>query len=49
MIPQSRQKRYTLRNNADFSLPLVKPVHKGLESLSYLGPKIWEILPIKIK
>ena len=27
----------------------MKSVHKGLESLSYLGPKIWELLPLEIK
>ena len=50
MILQNRQNRYKSRNNADnadnanFTLPLVKP-----ESLSYLGPKFWEILPLEIK
>ena len=28
---------------------MVKSFHKGLESLSYLGPKIWELLPPEIK
>ena len=28
-----------------FSRPLVKSVYKGTESLSFLGPKIWDILP----
>ena len=27
----------------------MKSVHKDLESLSYLGPKIWELLPLKVK
>ena len=49
MIPLNRQNRYELRNNVDFTLPLVKSIHKGLESLSYLGPKIWEIFPFEIK
>ena len=40
LILSNRQHRYELRNNADFSEPRVKSVHKGLESLSYLGPKI---------
>ena len=39
----------TLRNNPYFAVPIVKSVHKGLESLSYLGPKIWELLPLEIK
>ena len=33
------QPQYNLRYN----LPLVKSVYKGTESLSFLGPKIWDI------
>ena len=47
MIPQNRQNRYELRNNVDFTLALVKTVHKGLEGLSNLVPKILEFLPVK--
>ena len=46
MIPRNRQNRHELWNNADFTLPLVK---KGLESLIYLCPNIWEMLPDGIK
>ena len=49
LILPNRQLRYDLRNNPDFAVPMVKSVHKGLESLSYLGPKIWELLPLEIK
>ena len=49
LILPNRQRRYDLRNNPDFAVPMVKSVHKGLESLSYLGPKIWELLPVEIK
>ena len=35
------QPQYNLRYN----LPLVKSVYKGTESLSFLGPKIWDIWP----
>ena len=27
----------------------MKLVNKGLESLSYLGPKIWKLLPLEMK
>ena len=27
----------------------MKTVHYGTESLSFLGPKIWELLPLEIK
>ena len=39
------QPQYNLRYNSLFSSPLVKSVCKGTESLSFLGPKIWDILP----
>ena len=42
LILPNRQRRYELRNNPYFAVPIVKSVHKDLESLSYLGPKIWE-------
>ena len=49
MILQNIQNRYELQNNTDFTLEFVKSVHKGLKSLSYLGPKIWEVLPVETK
>ena len=36
---------YNLRLNFQFSRPLVKSVFHGTESISYLGPVIWDILP----
>ena len=27
----------------------MKSVHEGFESLRYLGPKFWELLPLEIK
>ena len=39
------QPQYNLRHNSLFSKPLVKSVQKGTESLSFLGPNIWVILP----
>ena len=40
---------YNFRQNRDFRLRSVKSVYHGSESISYLGPKIWEIVPAKIK
>ena len=37
------------KKKTDCAVPIVKSVHKGLESLSYLGRKIWELLPLDIK
>ena len=40
---------YNLRNNAEFSIPAIRTVYHGSESISYLGPKIWNILPDRLK
>ena len=34
--------------NQDFRIPSVNTVYHGSESSSYLGPKIWEIVPVKM-
>ena len=39
------QPQYNLRYNSLFSRPLVKSVYKSVESLSFLGPKIWDTIP----
>ena len=49
LILPNRQYGYDLQNNPDLAVPIVKSVHKGLKSLSYLGPKIWQLLPLEIK
>ena len=40
---------YNLRHVSVFSRPMVKSVYHGTESISYLRPKIWDILPEKLK
>ena len=40
---------YNLRQVSEFSRPMVKSVYHGTESISYLGPKIWDILLEKLK
>ena len=40
---------YNFRQNRDFRLCSVKSVYHGSESISYVGPKIWEIVLAKIK
>ena len=40
---------YNLRNPFYFRLPIMKTVLSGLETLSYLGPKLREIFPPEIK
>ena len=36
---------YNLRHNAEFLQPFVNSVRCGTESISYLGPKIWGMVP----
>ena len=40
---------YNLRNNAEFAIPAIRTVYHGSESISYLDPKIWNILPDRLK
>ena len=41
--------QYNLRNHPDFITPQVHSVFHGTESISYLGPKIWDIVPEEFK
>ena len=43
------QGNYNLRNQTDLVIPQVKSVNHGLESVRFLGPKIWESLPNDFK
>ena len=40
---------YNLKQVSKFSRAMVKSVYHGTESISYLGPNIWNILPEKLK
>ena len=40
---------YDLRNNNSFNRRRVNSVWHGTELVSYLGPKIWDLVPNKIK
>ena len=40
---------YNLRNQTDFVIPQVKSVNHGLESVRFLGPKLWKSLPNDLK
>ena len=41
--------QYNLRNRPDFITPQVHSIFHGTESISYLGPKIWDIVPEEFK
>ena len=45
-IPENH---YNLRNYNGFRLPFARTVYHGTESISYLGPKIWDIVPTELK
>ena len=38
-----------LRNYNGFRLPFARTVYHGTESILYLGPKIWDIVPVELK
>ena len=40
---------YDLRNNSSFKRRRVNSVWHGTESMSYLGPKIWDLVSNEIK
>ena len=40
---------YKLRSVSEFSRPMINGVYHGTESISFLGPKIRDILPEKLK
>ena len=41
--------QYNLCNGPDFITPQVTSVFHGTEIISYLGPKIWDIVPEEFK
>ena len=41
--------RYNLRQRSQFHIPPVRTVFSGTESIKYLGPKIWELIPDEMK
>ena len=48
-IFDKRNPNYQLRRTSHFSIPPVRSVYNGTESLSFLGPKIWDIVPTELK
>ena len=40
---------YDPRYQPKFSRPLVKSVFNGIETISYLGPRIWDLVLLKMK
>ena len=48
-IFNKRNPNYRLRHTSLFSIPLVRSVYNGTESLSLLSPNIWDIVPTELK
>ena len=48
-LPLRLQGQYNKRSWSDFTLLIVRTVNYGIESIRYLGPKIWESIPSNIK
>ena len=48
-IFRGRRNNYNLRYSLFFSIPYVKTVYHGSESLSNLGPRIWDLVPSTLK
>ena len=48
-IFNKRNPNYQLRHTSHFSIPPVRSVYNGTENLSFLGPKIWDIVPTELK
>ena len=49
VFPLKEQGHYNLENQINFEIPHVKTVNYGLESIRFLGPKIWDGLPNDLK
>ena len=48
-FPVRQQSQYNMRNYSYFAMPPAKTVNHGLESLSYIGSKLWDSIPSHMK
>ena len=44
-----RRLNYELRHPSQFTIPRIESVYNGSESVAYLGPKIWNMVPSELK
>ena len=49
MLTSKSKSELNLRNKKDFDTPRINTVYWGSNSLRYLGPQIWNIVPVDIK
>ena len=49
VFPVIQQSQYNVRNYSYFAMRRAKTVNHGLESLSYIGSKLWDSIPSHMK
>ena len=49
LFPLKETNNYNLRLKLFFKIPRNEAVRNGFESMSYLGPKIWKMLPSEMQ
>ena len=49
VFPRNCFFNYNLPRHSEFASRATNTIHYGLESLSFLRPKIWEMLPLNLK
>ena len=49
MVCQRPSLKIYFQQNSQFSRPRVNTVYHGTESISNLGPKIWDLVPSNLK
>ena len=49
LFEKRNEQHYDLRNNSQFTIPPIRTVYHRSESISFLGLKIWNILPGRLK
>ena len=49
LFKKENEHHYNLRYNSQFTTSATNSLYHGTESISFLGPKIWNILPNKLK
>ena len=47
IFQKNEQNIYHLRNKTEFNISLVKTVYNRLDSLFYIGSKVWNMLPVE--
>ena len=40
---------YSLRSQPDFQIPSISTILKGIETVRYFGPVIWNNIPVEIR